>query len=98
MANQLKATWDGQEEGEDPRIFLSLTWDNLPVSNGLILTQVRLSEDGVIKEKLLDRVLEMLEPFTKDVVVAEGVAFLKGADDLLSKLTWLGPELAEDYA
>lgn len=98
MANLLKASWDGQEEGEDPRIFLSLTWDNLPVNNGRILTQVRLSEDAEIKEKLLNTATNMLEPFTKDVVIAEGEAFLKGAEDMLAKLTWLGPELAEDYA
>lgn len=97
MNAQLKATWDGQEEGEDPRIFLCLTWDSLPVSNGRILTQVRFSEDEAIKEKLLIKVTEMLEPFTKDVVIAEGEAFLKGAEETLTKLTWLGPELAEDY-
>jgi hypothetical protein len=98
VTSQLKATWNGQEEGEDPRIFLYLTWDNLPVHGGLILTQVRVSEDEVIKEKLLNKVINMLAPFTQDVIVAEGEAFLKGADEMLSKLTWLGPELAEDYA
>ena len=87
--------------GEEPRLVFQASvrvegsW--LPARNGRVQTQVWPRETNEMRLILLDRLLDRIEPATRDATIVDGEAVLPGGEDLFERLQWFGPEMAEEY-
>lgn len=84
------------------RCFAKVEKKWIPVQNGSVLSQVSASENKEMRELLLEKLLDRIEPKVEEALQSgsgakNGALIIKGGAAFFEKLSWFGPEMAEEY-